>query len=52
MAWVEARTSAYIIASTKTRRWDWRVLVTVCSFAMFVLWFVLDPGGLGEWVAD
>jgi hypothetical protein len=33
-------------------RWDWRLLVTLCSFAVFVLWFVVDPGGLGEWVAD
>jgi hypothetical protein len=34
------------------RRFDWGGLVTAYSFAVFVLWFVLDPGGLGEWVAD
>jgi hypothetical protein len=34
------------------RRLVWSLLVTACSFAGFVLWVVLDPGGLGEWVAD
>jgi hypothetical protein len=34
------------------RRVDWRFLVTACSTVLFILWFVLDPGGLGEWVAD
>lgn len=35
-----------------TRRCDWRILLTVCSFAVFVLWFVFDPWGLGDWMAD
>jgi hypothetical protein len=34
------------------RRWNWRFLLTVCSFAVFVLWFLFDPGGLFEWWAD
>jgi len=35
-----------------SRRWDWRLMLTVCSFVVFVLWLRFDPGGLFNWWAD
>ena len=34
------------------RRWDWSVLLTAPSFAVFIAWIRFDPGGLFEWWID
>jgi len=34
------------------RQWDWRLLLTLVTFAVFVAWLRFDPGGLFEWWID
>jgi hypothetical protein len=40
------------IHSWYTRRWDWRLLLVAASFALFVAWIRIDPGGMLEWWID